>query len=591
LGKIKILSEDLVNKISAGEVVERPASIVKELIENSLDAGSSRLVIEIEKGGRNLIRVSDDGSGILKDDLMLVCERHATSKVYELSDLENVMTLGFRGEALASISAVSYMKITSCPKEEMAGWCLEIAGGINKKLKTAGCPVGTTVEVMHIFFNTPVRKKFLKSIETEMMHITNITGIESIAHPEKGFKLLHNGRELINAAPAKEPAKELIERIRVIYGADLAVELLPITFEDGIIKVHGFIAKPSYNRADRRHQIFFINKRPIYSPALCHALSEAYKGTLPSNRYPAGIIFIEMDPTLVDVNVHPTKREVRFIEENRIHDSIVKCVGDALKKRESIGGLLRIKDYKIEPEEMEIKDKEDSDRSLRIKESIGRYLSSKDISQEKIGDLYRPLRSYALAKGEGKPIFLQAKDLYIITHDADGIVIIDQHAAHERVLFEEFMKKGEGGRVESQRLLFPITLEVSALAAAVLENALRIFHSIGFEIEPFGKNTFIVNAVPVLLERHDTKTLLLDTLDELAEDRRNLDSLKNKAEEAIILSACHSAVKASDRLNEEEISGLIEKLKATDSFSTCPHGRPAVFRLTWAELEKRFKRK
>ena len=591
MGRIRILPEDLVNKISAGEVVERPASIVKELIENSLDAGGSKIVIEIEKGGSGIIRVSDDGCGIPRDDLMLVCDRHATSKVYELSDLDNIRTFGFRGEALASIASVSYMKITSYSKEEGMGWCLDIVGGINKKVKEIGCPPGTTVEVMHLFYNTPARKKFMKSITSEIKHIINITGIESLAHPEKGFKLSHNGRWLFTAVPTKD----MREHIRAIYGDDLAIELLPVTFEDDVIKLHGFITKPSYDRKDRKYQIFFVNKRHVYSPVLSHAISEAYSSLLPSSRYAGAIIFIEMDPSLVDVNVHPTKKEVRFSEDKRLHDSLVQCVKDALNRIESIGDIPAIKTGSDKGIEIEGEIEEDTDRSLRIKESIGRYLDKTGFET----DLYRhPGKSSATGEEGGKGIFLQARDLYLITYDADGIVIIDQHAAHERVLFEEFKKKSETGRIESQRLLFPITLETSPLEAMMLETNIEVFHSIGFEIEGFGKNTFIVNAVPAILGKHDPKKLLLDILDELAEDEhpssasggRGRWALKNQTGEGIILAACRSAVKASDKLNEVEISGLIEKLKATDSFSTCPHGRPTIFRLTWAELEKRFKR-
>ncbi|MBI2447847.1 MAG: DNA mismatch repair endonuclease MutL [Candidatus Omnitrophica bacterium] len=576
MGRIRILPEDLVNKISAGEVVERPTSIVKELIENSLDAGGSKVVIEVEKGGSSLIRVSDDGYGIPKDDLMLVCERHATSKVHELSDLNNIRTFGFRGEALASIAGVSYMKITSYSKDEGMGWCLDIAGGINKKVKEIGCPPGTTVEVMHLFYNTPARKKFMKSIASEIKHITNITGIESLAHPEKGFKLSHNGRWIFTAVPTGD----IRERIRAVYGNDLAIELLPVTFEDDVIKGHGFITKPSYDKKDRKYQVFFVNKRHVHSPVLSHAISEAYGTLLPSNRYAGAIIFIEIDPSLVDVNVHPTKKEVRFSEDKRLHDSLVRCVKDALNKIESIGGIPAGDVYG--------ETNEDTDRSLRIKESIGRYLDKTGFET----DLYRhPGESSATGKEGLKGIFLQARDLYLITYDADGIVIIDQHAAHERVLFEEFKKKSEGSRIESQRLLFPITLETSPLEAMMLETNIEVFHSIGFEIEGFGKNTFIINAVPAILRKHDPKKLLLDILDEITDDENGAGSLKNQTGEGIILAACRSAVKASDKLNEAEISGLIEKLKATDSFSTCPHGRPTVFRLTWAELEKRFKRK
>lgn len=598
MGRIRILPEDLVNKISAGEVVERPASIVKELIENSLDAGGSKVVIEIERGGGSLIRVSDDGCGIPKDDLMLVCERHATSKVCELSDLNNIRTFGFRGEALASIASVSYMKITSYSKEEGKGWCLDIAGGINKKIKEIGCPPGTTVEVMHLFYNTPARKKFMKSIAAEITHIMNITGIESIAHPEKGFKLSHNGRWLFTAVPAGD----MRERIRAVYGDDLAIELLPVTFEDDVIKLHGFITKPSYDKKDRKYQLFFVNKRHVHSPVLSHAISEAYSSLLPSSRYAGAIIFIDMDPSMVDVNVHPTKKEVRFSEDKRLHDSLVWCVRDALNRIEPIGDIPAIKTgsdkgmerdthTKYGPGEI----KEDTDRSLRIKESIGRYLDKTGFET----DLYRHPGKGSEAGKEGvKGVFLQARDLYLITYDADGIVIIDQHAAHERVLFEEFKKKMGTGRIESQRLLFPITLETSPLEAMMLETNIRVFHSIGFEIEGFGKNTFIVNAVPVIMGKHDPKKLLLDILDELTEDEhpssasggKDGRALKNQTGEVIILAACRSAVKASDKLNEAEISGLIEKLKATDSFSTCPHGRPTIFRLTWAELEKRFKR-
>ncbi len=567
--RIRILSPALANKIAAGEVVERPASVAKELVENSLDAGSRRIIVEVKSGGRELIRVSDDGCGMNEKDALLSLQRHSTSKIAKLEDLESILSLGFRGEALPAISAVSHLELITRPQGQLAGIRIEVKGGEIKEVRKEGCPVGTTIAVRNLFFNTPARRKFLKTITTEIGHISEWVGQLSLSREDVFFQLLHNGEEIFTLPPGAG----LRERIAALYGQDLAGGLLPLDFQDKLLRLQGFLTKPGENRS-RPRQLFYVNGRPIRSRLISHALLEGYGRLLPSDRFPVAFIFLEIDPSLVDVNVHPAKREVKFSREREVHDSISLAVRGNLKK-----GKL-IPEIKIGEE-----------REGRIKERIARYLSKEAPPAELFNTPSRP-EPFPGRKEDVAPSIplIQFDNNYIICREKEKLLIFDQHAVHERILYERLKKGIAQSRVESQILLFPVSVELPLKETAVFHQNLSAITSLGFDIEDFGKNTFIIRALPSLLSKSDPKQLLLDIIDDLLEGKKVKESLE-KQERVIMIMACRGAVKAGDRLELEEMVSLIKDLPQREHPHTCPHGRPTMIEITREELEKRFRRR
>ncbi len=567
--RIRILSPALANKIAAGEVVERPASVAKELVENSLDAGSRRIIVEVKGGGRELIRVNDDGCGMNEEDALLSLQRHSTSKIVKLEDLESILSLGFRGEALPAISAVSHLELITRPQGQLAGTRIEVKGGEIKEVRKEGCPVGTTVTVRNLFFNTPARRKFLRTITTEIGHISEWVGQLSLSRKDIFFQLLHNGEEIFTLPPVEG----LRERIAALYGQDLAGGMLPLDFQDKLLCLGGFLAKPGESRS-RPRQLFYVNGRPIRSRLISHALLEGYGRLLPSDRFPVAFIFLKIDPSLMDVNVHPAKREVKFSRESEVHDSISLAVRESLKK-----GKL-IPEIKIE-----------EDREGRIKERIARYLSKEAPPAELFATSSQPEFSPG-RKEEVAPFIslIQFLDNYIICREKEKLLIFDQHAVHERILYERLKKEIAQSRVESQILLFPVSVELPLKESAVFHQNLPVITSLGFDIEDFGKNTFIIRALPSLLSKRNPKQLLLDIIDDLLEGKKVKESLEEQ-ERIIMIMACRGAVKAGDRLEREEMVSLIRELPQVEHPHTCPHGRPTMIEITREELEKRFRRR
>ncbi len=608
--KIKILSQDVINKIAAGEVVERPASVVKELIENSLDAGATQVVVEVKNAGKKLIRVADNGCGMSKEGALLAFERHSTSKITTAEDLINIGSYGFRGEALPSIAAVSRLVLTTRPADEICGTVIEVEGGVIKKAKEYGCSAGTTLIVNDLFFNTPARLKFTKNNATETGHISDNVVEQALANNEIGFKLISNDRQLINIPPAKSSSEsDLLERITYIFGKDLAQNLLNIKFENKLLKIRGFISQPVINRVNKSQQFIFVNKRSIRSRLVTHAIYQGYHGFLFGDRHPIIFLFIDIDPFLIDVNVHPSKREIRFTNEQGIHELVSRVVKQRLTSEQVIPQIKKPLDI----QKPTIYPNENENRNASIKEVMGEYLSKTNIKTGKRFNIHQNgtnlfERTQFVFNPQEKESeeeitilditpLAQLDNLYILAKDFRGLLIIDQHAANERVLYEKFKKDYQGSQIKFQDLLFPITIELSPKQEPMVSENLENLSKLGFGIEKFGFNTFIVKTVPVLLGENYDKKVILDIFDVLSESETSIEPAdistmtKNLSEEMLKIMACHSAIKAGDKLNIEECYSLLEELGEVSLPYTCPHGRPTMIRITFDELEKKFKRK
>lgn len=588
--KIIILPEEVSNKIAAGEVVERPSSVVKELLENSLDAGASKIEVEIEEAGKRLIKVSDDGKGMTEGDLKLACLRHATSKIKEAADLNNIITLGFRGEALASIAAVSYLKISTCRRREMAGHTIEVDGGKIKKMQEVARTGGTTVEVRNLFFNTPARLKFLKSPSTEIANITRIVTELALAYPEISFKLVHKKQELIAVAANSN----LKERIDVLLGRDLARNLIPISYEMPSLKIRGFIAKAGFGQATHNNQYTFVNGRPVRDKIISHAIIQGYHTFLADKQFAPLVLFIETLPGSVDVNVHPTKREIKFSNGALVHDAVVKAIKETICDKSSLSTLPTENKYnfartsKIASGKYTVPKSGSFDkRSFEEKFASGEWglLADKNITAPSLFQETEGIQQAAACRQ-----VIQLKNTYIISCDEEGLVIIDQHAAHERVLFDELLFNLKNKSPERQKLLLPVTLNLNKADAILLSEYKELFQNAGFDIEEFGRDAFMVQSYPVVLGKVDIAEVFEGILKEISqlEIVTNGDEKKTKFMASI---ACHSAVRAGDKLSQQEINSILQRLWKTTSPYTCPHGRPTLIKMSWTELEKRFKRK
>lgn len=584
MSRIKILSKHLADKIAAGEVVERPASVVKELVENALDAGSTKIEVAIEDAGRSLIRVIDDGQGMNTEDLELSILRHATSKIESNSDLMNITTLGFRGEALSSISAVSLMKIFSRTQLQDSASSIDSAAGTIKSIKESARGIGTTVEVKNLFFNTPARLKFLKSKATETSHIIRNMNEIALAHPQVALKLLNNKEEIINC----DKHKNLLDRIEVLFGADFSKVLIPISFNIAPLKIRGFISKPGVGKANRKWQYVFVNKRPVSDKIITHAITQGYHTNLLERQFPCVFIFIDTPPELVDVNVHPSKREVRFREASVVHDVLAKLIKDTLRDKSNLPQI---------NENIEVEGNNSSrecaapgfemsvscpNNSARVSEFF--EIASENLDASFCGQNSEQIRDFSRSK------YLQIDNTYIAAQDKNGMIIIDAHAAHERVLFDELKSQFENQKVEKQKMLFPITLHFSKDEFIQVLEIKDVFGSLGFEIEDFGDQTMALYAYPALLGEVDIakefKSIVADILE--------LDieiSMEKSITPILATIACHCAVRANQALTTDQIESLVRDLWKTHSPYTCPHGRPTIISITSDELEKRFKRK
>ena len=589
--KIKILDEKVISQIAAGEVIERPASVVKELLENAIDADSYRITIQVEDGGKKTIKVVDNGLGMTKDNAEMAFYRHSTSKIITLRDLESISSLGFRGEALASIAAVSKVKLITKSKEEkeVAGTEIYIEGGKKRHVKDIACNEGTTVIVSDIFYNTPARRKYLKTQRAELAKITDLVTRFALIHNEIAFQLIHNDTEILNAPKSKKS----LENIAYIYGNSTAKELLKLAYSDGEIVISGVISKPAVTRKSSSHISFYVNNRYITSKLLTSALREGYDNLIMRNKFPIAVILLKIHPRKIDVNVHPSKLEIMFEDEKLVYDAIKKAVSDTLKNRSLIPdmGEVTLKSPHLEAFEVrEIKGFDELQNIIPVVESQQQVdiFNFSESMQEKV--LHKTLSENEPANVPKMSLIGQILNTYIIAQSGENILIIDQHAAHERVVYERLMHLSKDDRKNRQELLDPLTLELSPKQRSFVLDKKDLLESIGFRFEHFGQNTFLVRTIPSVLKNMDNANVIYDIIDELIQMGQSKKEEEVK-EKAIAIVACHSAIRGGDELSSAQMKNLIQSLYATENVTSCPHGRPSILLMSKLELEKKFKRK
>ncbi len=661
MGYIRVLSDQVANQIAAGEVVERPASAVKELLENSLDAGAQRIRIDVEAGGRKLIRITDDGCGMMRDDAMLAFERHATSKIRSSDDLLSLATLGFRGEALPSIASVARVHVRTRSAEEAVGTEIEIAGGKILRVADCGAPVGTVISIRDIFFNTPARKKFLKSEQTELSHIAALATHYALAHPSKHFEL-HSASHALVEAP---PVRHVSERIFQIFGRDVLDQLLPIAAETnferagipapppwkrepdwqpaapGALRLHGFASRPELQKLNRNSIYVFVNQRLIRDRLILHALTEAYRNILPPTSFPVVLLFLEMPPEEVDVNVHPAKTEVRFRQQGFVHDFVRDAVRNALVKTRPAASFLNalsrhavmtpalVPDISPLPGAPEPADGPIRGDVTGAETQVSESRPAAPVSSVVPNDVVtlptsEDVDSFDAVRFELQPPTLrpasqslpflaaqvavpeldsapslhglaslrplgQLEESFILAVNEDGLWIIDQHVAHERVLFEKIVRERDTEQVQRQRLLMPVLIDLkpdqmplfAAIAAELERN--------GFEAEPFGPRTLAVKAAPVGLSGRELERTLAEVLEQTEREQQaeNLETLRLRIAASI---ACHAAIKIHTPLEMVKMEWLLTELAKTEHPTSCPHGRPIVLRYSLKEIQRAFQR-
>ncbi|HEX8564928.1 MAG TPA: DNA mismatch repair endonuclease MutL [Pyrinomonadaceae bacterium] len=670
MGKIRVLSDNLANQIAAGEVVERPASVAKELLENSLDAGASRIAIEIEAGGRRLLKITDDGEGMTRDDAVLAFERHATSKIRAFEDLNRISTLGFRGEALASIASVARVELTTKTAGENAATKVQIEGGRLIDVKDAAHPQGTTVCVRDLFFNVPARRKFMRSEATENFHLINLVTHYALAHPDKAFVLNNNGREAMRVTPARN----LRERAFQIFGADFLDNLIPVTGgSEFIARISGFVSAPRERRTTRDAQYFFINGRYVRDKIMARALTEGYRSVLPHGVYPVALVFVEIPAEEIDVNVHPAKTEVRFRRPEAVREVITeeirKALGnsgflqrettsenvsnDVFEQTKTIENYFDAANLPAQPENKppqqnriefaadiieptitpsiqpeipafssdfenqalssaELKAEDVFEKNLDFK--LQNSVAEKQIAESKVENQSQSFNkssnalNSALEKmpfdsaaklpraveienlsGAGIRPLGQLRESFIIATDAEGLLLIDQHVAHERILFDKYRKKMGERRIESQNLLLPETFDLTPAQAAAFELVQNELEELGFGLMRLSGRTIAIKSVPSDLPAGEARNLLREILETIDSEKRG-GARETWHDEIAASLACRAAVKINMPLTQEKMQWMIDKLLTTSSPTTCPHGRPVILRLTMRDIERAFHR-
>ena len=607
MGRIRLLPEIVASQVAAGEVVERPASVVKELIENSLDAGAQKIDIIIRRGGISLVRVIDDGCGMDRDDALLSLERHATSKIRSAADLQAVATLGFRGEALPSIASVSRFRLTTRETDAIAGTEIIVNGGKLEVVRDGGEAPGTQVEVRSLFYNLPARRKFLRSENTESRNIEHQIHLQAIGHPQIAFSLLRDDRVLFRV-PA---AATLSDRIRDLYGAELLERLVEVNGTPSRkSRISGFIGQAGLSRQTKAQQLIFVNGRAIESSLITAAVREGYHTALMKGQYPVTFVFLELDPATVDVNVHPAKREVRFRDPSGVREEIVRWIQETLQGRRA---EWQEKFRAPVSSQATVAGKAAPDLTLRPEVSAPEE-SHRELPHFTPGATYHVLAGATVAGGVDSGRVVKAHQapsparakrdsnqhqfniigvlskLYVLMENADGLVLVDQHAAHERILFEELRRRMEEQGVPSQKLLLPQTFDVPPRDADWIERNLSILQKMGIGIESFGPDTFKIDSVPSFLNVSDPAQFMRKVIDDL-KSAGNSASAMRLGEEMIAKSVCRHAVKANDPLRYPEVEKLIRDLLDCDLPYCCPHGRPTMIQISLAELEKKFGRK
>ena len=644
MNKIRILSDNLANQIAAGEVVERPASVIKELIENSIDAGAVRISIDIELGGRRLMKVSDNGEGMTRDDAILAFERHATSKIRQAEDLGRIGTLGFRGEALASIASVAKVELTTKIEDELAATLVQIEGGRLIDVKDAARPTGTTIAVRDLFFNTPARRKFMRSEATENYHLTSIVQHYALAHPGIAFMLTNNGREVLLVSPARD----LRERAFQIFGAGLLESLLPVTGgREYTATVSGYVSAPRERRTNRDSQYFFVNRRFVRDKAIAGGLLEGYRSVLPHGVYPVAFLFVDVPLEEIDVNVHPAKTEVRFRRTEAVKEAIAEAVRNAL----ATAGIVAPQETRGEPrEEHFVTTAAASSDAPPFAEQPKMYFHSDPVniasrpvetspvpaapedystfipaveddivaapvsyeeqvelpvddprpstepgaepaSLPPINSAQRYAKPAEVADVSGHAIrpIAQLHDSFIIAVDNEGLLLVDQHVAHERILFDKYRARETSREIESQNLLLPETLDLSPAQSEAFQLIEEQLAELGFDLMKLSGRTVAIKSIPTDLPAAEAKNLLAEILDNVEIHKRG--SAKTTLRDDIAASlACKAAVKINMKLTPEKMQWLIDRLLLTSSPTTCPHGRPVILRLTMKDIERGFQR-
>jgi DNA mismatch repair protein MutL len=597
---IKPLPENLINQIAAGEVVERPASVIKELIENSIDAGAKMVTVEINEGGENFMRVTDDGCGMDSQDALLAFERHATSKIANNEDLFRIRSLGFRGEAIASIASVSDMTLQTKLRGANEGTIVICEGGVIKKHSPAGVPEGTQIEVRKLFYNTPARRKYMKNPATEYGHILDtVTGL-ALAFERIAFKLAHDDK-LVFELP---PADDKLTRIRALLGRSISDELIPLFYGHSRIGLTGYVGKPLIARSNRNGQFLFVNGRAVKSHVLAYAVKQGFHSLLPKDKNPFFLLFFEIDPMYVDVNVHPRKQEVRFADEKEIFKIVLHSCEKALEKyvlAPSVRGDAP-ENYYTERKQQSLDLGGGAVAAVPVKApvvadiavstfGVAPTTSSKLPLSFELQQMATHQLSPEIRFGTEEIIPLaQIGNSYILCEQGKQLVIVDQHAAHERIRYTEITEQYGKQEKNTQQLLIPEQIEFSHKEVAILKANLEILQSIGFEIEHFGGNTFSVHAVPAFIVKQDLRAVIMGLIDDIANYAVKGDFTDRK-ERALIYMSCRSAVKFGDKLSMEEQKALLKKLQTLAKPYTCPHGRPTMITMTFEELERRFGRK
>ena len=656
--RVTLLDENTANRIAAGEVVERPASAVKELVENAIDAGATQIVVGLEDGGKQRIIIADNGCGMTRDDSILSLQRHATSKIKTADDLFAISTLGFRGEALPSIASVSRFTLTTKPADAESGICLHVFGGDLASVEEIAARDGTTIEVADLFFNVPARLKFLKSTPTETARCVEIVGPLAVANPQIAFRL-RNGTQEIFATPG---TGEPLAALAAVWGRDVARKLIPIHGESGDLRVDGFMATPDTSRPGRSHELFFVNRRPIKSRLLGHALEDAVRALTPDSRYPIAALFIEIAPDMVDVNVHPTKTEIKFTRDGEVHHAVSQAVKNTLLAYGIVPTIRPNRQAEMTAPTFSPSESTETTVAMRfdspqqsafarpgmsgnesreteregtpfaaiVEAAISAFAPPVSSASESadfpslpntappepeasateatacipLHELEAPAdprpptpdplslpprpRPFAEQLREFK-VLGQARNTYIIALTPTGIAVIDQHVAHERVLYERLTIQRFANGIPVQRLAIPLTLNLNRREALLLAEHCENFAAAGWEIAPFGGESFVVRAIPAMLVKKPYEQILRDMVDELVNQTVSRRLLVQQ-EHVTITNACKLAVKAGDPLTIEEMQGLLEQLAETENPYLCPHGRPIVVTIGFAELDKQFKR-
>jgi DNA mismatch repair protein MutL len=604
---IQILPPQLVNQIAAGEVVERPSSVVKELVENCFDAGAQKVEVDIEVGGARLIRIRDDGCGINRDEIPVALLRHATSKIATLDDLERVASMGFRGEALPSISSVSRLTLTSRTRDGDNGWQIQADGTeCDYQVKPASHPVGTTVEVRDLFYNTPARRKFLRSDKTEFGHIETLIQRMALSRFETGFLLRHNQKDVLDLKPARNDS-EREKRVGLLCGEGFLDHALTVDFSSSGLRLHGWVGQPTFSRAQQDMQFFYVNGRLVRDKLVTHAVKQGYQDVLYHGRHPVYVLYLELDPTLVDVNAHPAKLEVRFRESRLVHDFLFQAMHRSLAAQRPSAESPVTEPFEVarpfEPYQTSSPARPSSGAASSYSPPAYPSAPSRQSqlpwqvreSLETLKDLYTPALPQPQAtaeESEDHPLghaVAHLHNIYILAETARGLVLVDTHAAHERVTYEKMKRQLAQGRIASQPLLLPISVKLSRAETDLAEETADHFATLGFDFSRSGPDTLMIRAVPALLAGGDAEALLRDALADLNQHGSSA-RLEQALNGTLATMACHGSIRAHRKLTVPEMNALLREMEATDNAGQCNHGRPTWVELTAKDLDRFFMR-